>query len=60
MNQDRIKGNWLQFKGKVKQQWGKLIDDDLVVIAGKRDELFGKIKERHGITLERAEKQLNT
>ena len=58
MNQDRVEGNWLQFKGKVKEQWGKLTDDDLDVIAGKRDQLVGKIQERHGVTLEEAEKQL--
>jgi uncharacterized protein YjbJ (UPF0337 family) len=60
MNQDRIEGNWLQFKGKVKEQWGKLTDDDLDVIAGKRDQLLGKLQERHGLTLEEAEKQVTT
>ncbi len=60
MNQDRMQGNWLQFKGKVKEQWGKLTDDDLDIIAGKRDQLLGKIQERHGITLEQAEKELRS
>ncbi|MBG6074856.1 CsbD family protein [Polaromonas sp. CG_9.11] len=59
MNQDRVEGNWLQFKGKVKEQWGKLTDDDLDVIAGKRDQLLGKIQERHGVTHEEAETQVN-
>ena len=59
MNQDRVQGSWLKFKGKVKEQWGKLTDDDLDVIAGKRDQLLGKIQKRHGLTLEEAEKQLN-
>ena len=54
---DRFDGNWLQFKGKVKEQWGKLTDDDLDIIAGKRDQLLGKIQERHGIHQEEAEKQ---
>lgn len=58
MNKDRMEGNWLQFKGKVKEQWGKLTDDDLDVIAGKRDQLLGKIQERHGISQEEAEKQV--
>jgi len=58
MNEDRIKGNWLQFKGKIKEQWGKLTDDDLDVIAGKRDQLVGKIQERQGIVKDAAEKQL--
>lgn len=60
MNQDTVEGNWLQFKGKVKEQWGKLTDDDLDIIAGKRDQLLGKIQERHGISKEEAEKQVNT
>ncbi|WP_028604076.1 CsbD family protein [Ottowia thiooxydans] len=58
MNEDRIKGNWLQFKGKVKEQWGKLTDDDLDVIAGKRDQFIGKLQERQGIAKDVAEEQL--
>jgi uncharacterized protein YjbJ (UPF0337 family) len=58
MNKDRMEGNWLQFKGKVKEQWGKLTDDDLDVIAGKRDQLLGKIQERHGLSQEEAEQQV--
>ena len=49
MNQDRVEGNWKQLKGKVKEQWGKLTDDDMDVIDGKRDQLVGKLQERHGI-----------
>mgnify|MGYP000686906343 CR=1 FL=1 len=45
MNWNRIEGNWKQFKGNVKMQWGKLTDDQLDVIAGKRDKLAGKIQE---------------
>ncbi|WP_298924582.1 CsbD family protein [uncultured Ramlibacter sp.] len=60
MNQDRIEGNWKQVKGKVKEQWGKLTDDDLDVIAGKRDQLLGRIQERHGIAKDEAEKQVKT
>ena len=58
MNEDRIKGNWTQFKGKVKEQWGKLTDDDMDVIAGKRDQMLGKLQERHGLAREAAEEQL--
>ena len=58
MNEDRIKGNWKQFTGKVKEQWGHLTDDDLDVIAGKRDQLVGKLQERHGLAKEAAEDQL--
>ena len=59
MNENTVKGNWMQFKGKVKEQWGKLTDDDLDVIAGKRDQLVGKIQERHGIARDDAEKQVS-
>lgn len=58
MNSDRIEGNWKQFKGKVKEQWGKLTDDDLDVIAGKRDQLLGRIQERHGVAKDEAETQI--
>lgn len=58
MNEDRIKGNWKQFTGKVKEQWGKLTDDDMDVIAGKRDQMLGKLQERQGLAKEAAEDQL--
>jgi uncharacterized protein YjbJ (UPF0337 family) len=58
MNWDRIEGNWKQFKGTVKQQWGKLTDDQLDVIGGKRDQLAGKIQETYGIGKDETDKQL--
>jgi len=58
MNEDTIAGNWKQFKGKVKEAWGKLTDDDMDVIAGKRDQMVGKIQERYGIAKDEAEKQV--
>ncbi len=58
MNQDTISGNWMQFKGMIKEQWGKLTDDELDVIDGKRDQLLGKVQERYGIAREKAEEQL--
>jgi len=58
MNWDRIAGNWKQFKGNVVQQWGKLTDDQLEVIAGRRDLLLGRIQELYGISKEEGEKQL--
>src|SRR5215212_8083775 len=58
MNQDRMEGNWKQVKGKVKEQWGKLTDDDLDVIAGKRDQLLGRIQQRHGLAKDEAERQV--
>ena len=58
MNKDQVQGNWKQLKGKVKEQWGKLTDDDLDQIAGKRDQLEGKIQERYGIQRDEAERQI--
>ncbi|MBI3531430.1 MAG: general stress protein CsbD [Curvibacter sp. PD_MW3] len=58
MNWDRIQGNWKQVKGQAQQQWGKLTDDDLQVVAGHRDQMAGKIQERYGIAKDVAEKQL--
>ena len=58
MNWDIVEGNWKQFKGKVKGQWGKLTDDQLDVIAGKRTELAGRIQEAYGVTKDEAEKQI--
>lgn len=58
MNWDIVAGNWSQFKGKVKSQWGKLTDDQLKVIGGKRDVLSGKIQEAYGITKDEADKQV--
>jgi len=58
MNWDQVAGNWKQVKGVVREKWGKLTDDDVDIIAGKRDILLGKIQERHGIAREEAEKEL--
>ena len=57
MNQDRIGGRWKQLKGKVREQWGKLTDDDLDVIDGRRDQLLGRIQQRHGLAREDAGQQ---
>lgn len=58
MNQDQIVGNWKQIKGQVQQKWGKLTNDDVDVINGKREELSGKIQERYGVAKDEAEKQI--
>ncbi|WP_018410797.1 CsbD family protein [Methyloversatilis thermotolerans] len=58
MNSDRIEGNWKQLKGKVKEQWGKLTDDELDVIEGHREQLAGKIQERYGVARDEAERQV--
>ena len=59
MNWDQIEGNWRQFKGKIKERWGKLTDDDLDVVAGKRDQFLGKIQERYGVTKAEAQRQMD-
>ncbi len=57
---EKFKGSWNQTKGAVKEQWGKLTDDDLLEIEGRRDQLVGKIQTRYGITREQAEAQVST
>jgi uncharacterized protein YjbJ (UPF0337 family) len=59
MNWDTIKGQWKQFTGQVKAKWGKLTDDDLITIAGKKDQLLGKLQERYGYEKDRAERELD-
>lgn len=58
VNWDRIEGNWKQFKGIARQQWGRLTDDELDVVAGKRQRLAGRIQKAYGITRQASEKQL--
>jgi len=58
MNQDEASGKWKQFKGKTKEKWGKLTDDDLKMLEGNRDQLVGKVQERYGIAKEEAERQI--
>lgn len=58
MNWDQVEGKWKQMKGSARKQWGKLTDDDLDVIAGKQEQLEGKIQERYGITRQEASKQV--
>jgi len=58
MNWNQVEGNWKQFTGKVKETWGKLTDDEIDQIAGKRDILLGKVQEKYGIAKEEAEKQI--
>jgi uncharacterized protein YjbJ (UPF0337 family) len=58
MNEDRIKGQWKQLAGKLKEKWGKLTDDDLKVAAGNSEYLAGKIQERYGIAKDEAHRQV--
>jgi uncharacterized protein YjbJ (UPF0337 family) len=59
MNMDILEGKWKQLKGNVQQQWGKLTNDDLDRIAGKREELVGVVQEKYGYARERAETEVN-
>lgn len=58
MNWDRIEGNWKQIKGEAIAQWGKLTEDDVDVIDGRREQLVGKIQERYGVAKDEAEAQV--
>jgi uncharacterized protein YjbJ (UPF0337 family) len=58
MDWNRVEGNWKQVKGKVKEKWGRLTDDDLDVINGRQDQLEGKIQERYGIAKDQAKKDV--
>jgi len=58
MNRDILAGKWQQLRGKVKEQWGKLTDDDLTQAEGKFEKLAGFLRERYGYTQEVAEKEL--
>ncbi|XZG70826.1 CsbD family protein [Chitinibacteraceae bacterium HSL-7] len=60
MNREQIEGNWMQFKGKIREQWGKLTDDQLDQVQGRREQLAGKIQEAYGITKEETEKQIKS
>ncbi len=59
MNWTQVEGQWLQVTGQIKSKWGKLTDDDLKVVAGKKDLLIGKLEERYGVIKDDAEKQID-
>ena len=59
MDWNRVEGNWKQTKGKVKEKWGKLTDDDLDMINGRRDQLEGKIQARYGHAQDQARKDVD-
>ncbi len=58
MDWNRVEGNWKQMKGKVKEKWGQLTDDDLNMINGRRDQLEGKIQERYGLARDRVRRDV--
>lgn len=59
MDWNQISGQWKQVKGRAKVKWGKLTDDEIDVVEGKRDQLVGKIQQRYGIAKEQAEREVD-
>ncbi len=59
MNWDQVSGNWQQFKGKVREKWGDLTEDEVARLEGNRDQLVGRIQERYGIARDEAERQVS-
>jgi uncharacterized protein YjbJ (UPF0337 family) len=57
---NRIEGNWKEVKGKVKEKWSKLTDDDLTEINGKRDQLEGRLQQRYGYAKDQAREDFDT
>jgi uncharacterized protein YjbJ (UPF0337 family) len=60
MNKDIIKGQWHEIKGKVKQQWGKLTDDDVALMQGSYEELQGILQKKYGYQKDEADKEINS
>jgi uncharacterized protein YjbJ (UPF0337 family) len=60
MNSDQLEGKWKQVKGEVREKWGKLTDDDILVVGGRRDQLIGRVQERYGMAREAATKEVDT
>jgi uncharacterized protein YjbJ (UPF0337 family) len=58
MNEDTLRGKWTQLRGKVREQWGKLTNDDLDQIQGRSEQLIGRVQERYGVARDEAERQV--
>ena len=59
MNDDIFKGKWTQLKGNIKEQWGKLTDDEIEQLDGRKDQLVGKVQERYGIARDQAARDVD-
>jgi uncharacterized protein YjbJ (UPF0337 family) len=59
MDWNRVEGNWKEAKGKVKEKWGQLTDDDLTQVNGQRDQLEGKIQQRYGLAKDAVRKNVD-
>jgi uncharacterized protein YjbJ (UPF0337 family) len=57
MNEAELSARWMQIKGRVKEKWGRLTDDDLAIIQGRRDQLLGKVQELYEVSKEEAERE---
>jgi uncharacterized protein YjbJ (UPF0337 family) len=60
VNEDTLKGEWTQLKGKVREKWGKLTDDDLDEVQGRSEQLVGKIQQRYGVARDKAQKEIES
>jgi uncharacterized protein YjbJ (UPF0337 family) len=58
MNKNTLEGNWKQLRGKAKEKWGKLTDDDLDRVEGKTDQLEGAIQKRYGLAEDKAREEV--
>ena len=59
MNKDQIQGHWNEAKGKIKQTWGNLTDNDVTKLTGKRDEIEGLLQQKYGYEKEKAKKEVD-
>ena len=59
MNEDILKGKWTQLKGRVREEWGKLTEDDVNMVQGRAQQLVGRIQERYGLARDEAERQVD-
>jgi uncharacterized protein YjbJ (UPF0337 family) len=59
MNQDTLQGQWTQLKGRLREQWGRLTDDDLDQIEGRSEQLIGRLQERYGMARDEAQRQFD-
>lgn len=59
MNWDQVKGQWKQMKGRAREKWGELTDDDLDVVQGEQEQLVGRIQERYGMEKEEARREVD-
>ncbi len=59
INQEQMEGKWDQIKGKIKEKWGQLTDDDIALFEGHRDQFYGRLKEKYGMEREEAEERIS-